>query len=103
MKNLINEYYDTNIKNRNKLYSKLLEIFNDKASLYNKPNFAGEHIDGTIYIDDGSLDDKVLTLAFDYCIEGHYTKEDFLSFDNDYVTKHNGLLVQKNFTNIMKY
>ena len=62
MKNLINEYYDANIKNRNKLYSKLLEIFNDEASLYNKPNFAGEHIDGTIYIDDGSLDDKVLTL-----------------------------------------
>ena len=103
MKNLINEYYDTNIKNRNKLYSKLLEIFNDEASLYNKPDFAVEHIDGIIYIDDGSLDDKVLTLAFDYCIEGHYTKEDFLSFDNDYVTKHNRLLVQKNFTNTMKY
>ena len=93
MKNLINAYYDTNIKNRNKLYSKLLEIFNDEASLYNKPNFAEEHIDETIYIDDRSLDDKVLTLAFDYCIERHYTKENFLSFDNDYVTKHNGLFI----------
>ena len=59
MQNLINAYYDTNIKNRNKLYSKLLEIFNDEANLYNKPNSVREHNDGTIYRDDRMRDDKV--------------------------------------------
>lgn len=95
MENLIYKYLDKNA-NRNRFYSELIKYFNHEITrVYNKPKYRGQTIEGKIFIDNGDHTlAPVVPRGFNcYMTEGHYTEQDFLWLDNEYVMNHCGAFI----------